>query len=581
MLRSLYVRDYALIEELDVEFGAGLNIITGETGAGKSILIGALQMILGERASTETVRSGAKKAVIEGVFDKADSGAISAVLEENAIDEQPTIILRREITSTQSRGFINDTPATLQVMRDVASHLLDLHGQHEHQSLLDVSTHLALLDSFGTLEKLRTVYSRHRAEVADLIRERQRLRSQQREMEEKKDLYEFQIQEIDRVGPKAGEDEELESERHLLENAERLYEATSELYARMYEADRAVHDELVLVRDALEDLAAIDSQFQETLKEIGSAAIIVSEAASFLQHYNAGIEFNPERLEEIRTRMSELERLKRKHGGSLDAVLEHRREIGEYYEMAQDFEGALERLSDRIATAQKALTATAVELSRHRKSVSDRIRGAVEEECGKLGMPNTRFEVRFSVREDADGWIDPGEGRPRCMAFESGMDEAEFYISTNLGEEPRPLARVASGGEISRIMLALKTILARSEEFPILVFDEIDVGISGSVASKVGESMHDLAASHQIIAITHLPQIAARGDVHYLVEKYVEDGRTKTRIRRLSDDHRAEHVASLMSGAKVSAAALESARELLDSSKRPEASPSDVEGNAS
>ena len=570
MLRSLYVRDYALIEELDVDFDAGLNIITGETGAGKSILIGALQMILGERAATETVRTGAKKAVIEGVFDNVDSEAIRDVLEVNAIDEQPTIILRREITSTQSRGFINDTPATLQVMRSVASCLIDLHGQHEHQSLLDVSTHLQLLDSFGTLDKLRAVYSRHRHDVAELVRERERLRSRQREMEEKKDLYEFQIQEIDRIGPKAGEDEELDRERHLLENAERLYESTADLYARMYEAERSVHDELSTIRDELEDLAAIDSQFQETLQEIGSAAIIVSEAASFLQHYNAGIEFNPERLEEIRTRTSELERLKRKYGGSLTAVIEHRREIGEYYELAQDFEGALERLSERITTAQKALTATAVELSRHRKDVSDRIRGAVEEECAKLGMPSTRFEVRFSVQENDEGWIDPGEGRPRCTAFESGMDEAEFYISTNLGEEPRALARVASGGEISRIMLALKTILARSEEFPILVFDEIDVGISGSVASKVGESMHGLARSHQIIAITHLPQIAARGDVHYLVEKHVEAGRTKTRIRRLSDDHRTEHVASLMSGAEVSPAALESARELLYSSKRPE-----------
>ncbi len=569
MLRSLYVRDYALIEELDVEFDAGLNIITGETGAGKSILIGALQMILGERASTDTVRSGAKKAVIEGIFDNVNSDAIRTILEANAIDDQPTIILRREITSMQSRGFINDTPATIQVMRDVASCLIDLHGQHEHQSLLDVSTHLELLDSFGALQAFREAYSERRGEVSGLVREQERLLSRQREMEEKKDLYEFQIQEIDRIGPRDGEEEDLDSERRLLENAERLYEATAELHTRLFDADRSVYDELVLIREELEDLAGIDRQFEETLKEIGSAEIIVSEASHFLQHYNAGIEFNPERLEQIRVRAAELERLKRKYGGSLDAVVEHRREIGEYYDLAQDFEGALDRLSGRVAAAQKALTAAAVELSVQRKVVADRICGAVEDECTRLGMPNTRFDIHFAVKEDADGWIEADGGRPRCTAFETGMDEVEFYISTNLGEEPRALARVASGGEISRIMLALKTILARSEAFPILVFDEIDVGISGSIASKVGESMNDLAASHQIIAITHLPQIAARGDVHYLVEKYVEDGRTKTRIRRLSDDHRAEHVASLMSGAKVSRAALESARELLGSSRRP------------
>ena len=556
-----------MIEELDVEFGGGLNIITGETGAGKSILIGALQMILGERASTESVRSGAKKAVIEGVFDRAESPSIAALLEENAIDPAPTLILRREITSTQSRGFINDTPATIQVMREVASHLIDLHGQHEHQSLLDVSTHLDLLDGFGDLDVDREAYSSHHHEVAKLVRERDGLRARQREMEEKKDLYEFQIQEIDRIRPQVNEDEELDAERRILENAERLYEATSEIYARMFEADHAVHDQLVMIRDELEDLASIDPQFDETLKEIGSAAIIVSEAAAFLQHYSAGIEFSPERLEEIRARSADLERLKRKYGGSLDAVLEHRREIGAQYEVAQDFEGALERLSGRIAAARKKLTSAAEALSARRKDVAERIRGAVEEECSRLGMPSTRFEVRFGVQEDANGWIDPAGDRPRCTAFASGMDEVEFYISTNLGEEPRPLARVASGGEISRIMLALKTILARSEEFPILVFDEIDVGISGAVAGKVGDSMRDLAASHQIIAITHLPQIAARGDAHYLVEKHVEDGRTKTRIRRLSDEHRTEHVASLMSGANVSAAALESARELLHASR--------------
>ena len=568
MLRSLYVRDYALIEELDVEFDAGLNIITGETGAGKSILIGALQMILGTRASTDTIRSGAKKAIIEGVFEGVRSEVIRSILADNSIDEQPAIILRREITSTQSRGFINDTPATIQVMRDVASNLIDLHGQHEHQSLLDVSRHLELLDSFGDLDALRGAYESEYRTVTELVRERSALQSSQQEMEQKKELYEFQIREIDRISPVAGEEEELDAERRLLENAERLYASTSDLYSRMYEGDHAVHDELVTIRDELEDLAQIDSQFEEMLKEIASATIIVSEAASFLQHYNAGIEFNPERLEEIRVRSSDLERLKRKYGGSVDAVLEYRREIGDAFEVARDFEGALVRLDERIRSVQAALTERAVELSTKRRQAAERVRGAVEDECRKLGMPDTRFEVQLTVEEDEGGWIHSDTVTPTCKAFESGMDQAEFYISSNLGEEPRALARIASGGEISRIMLALKTILARSEALPILVFDEIDVGISGAIAGKVGESMHQLSESHQIIAITHLPQIAARGDVHFLVEKYVEDGRTKTRIRRLSDDHRARHVASLMSGAEISAAAMESARELLDVARR-------------
>ena len=566
MLRSLYVRDFALIEELDVEFDAGLNIITGETGAGKSILIGALQLILGERASTDSVRSGASKAVIEGVFDEADDPAIQAVLDENAIERQPVIILRREITSTQSRGFINDTPATLQVMREVASYLIDLHGQHEHQSLLQTATHINLIDNFGGYGDLRARYRDAYRAVAGLMDERDQLRSRQREMEQMRELYGFQIEEIDRISPQEGEEDALGGERRVLENAEHLYEATMQLYSALYEGDRAVHDQLVEARDELRGLARIDPQFEETLQEIDSARIIASEAAKFLQAYSADIEFNPDRLEEIRVRLGELERLKRKYGGTLDAVIEHRREIGEAYEVAQDFEGKLSRLGERIEEARRELSVVARELSVRRKEAAAAIEEAVEAECARLGMPSCKFGVRFGLNHDVSGWISHEDGR--VTAFETGMDVVEFYISANVGEEPRPLARIASGGEISRIMLALKTVLAKHEKFPILVFDEIDVGVSGSIASKVGQSMHDLASSHQIIAITHLPQIAARGDVHFLVEKFVDQGRTKTRIRRLSDDHRAEQVAGLMSGAEITEAALRSARELMEAGRR-------------
>lgn len=565
MLRSLFVKDYALIEELHVDFDAGLNIITGETGAGKSILVGALQMILGERASTDTVRSGASKAIIEGVFGEADDPSIASILEENEIDRQPVVILRREIMPTYSRGFINDTPATLQVMRDVASHLIDLHGQHEHQSLLDVSTHIDLLDSFGRLDGVRSEYETCYRSVADLMNDRERLRAHKSELEQKKELYGFQIEEIDRVAPQEGEEEKLEAERRVLENAEQLFETSTRLHELLYDGSRSIHDQLVEVRNELRELALIDEQFDDTLKEIDSACIVTSEAASFLRNYGADVEFNPQRLEELRVRVGALERLKRKYGGTLDAVLEHRRAIGEVYETARDFEGALERLSGEIASAQRDLSEAARLLSERRRAVAEGIESAVEDECGKLGMPDCRFAVTFAVDRDPDGWIHmDGE---RLAAHQTGMDRVEFFISTNLGEEPRPLARIASGGEISRIMLALKSILAKSERFPILVFDEIDAGISGTVASKVGRSMHDLASSHQIIAITHLPQIAARGDVHFLVEKYVDDGRTITRIRRLSDQTRAEHVASLMSGAEVTDAALKSARELMDAGR--------------
>jgi DNA repair protein RecN (Recombination protein N) len=570
MLRSLYVRDYALIDELQVEFGSGLNVLTGETGAGKSILIGALSMILGERASTDSVRSGAKKAVIEGTFDEAGTPRIGELLDANEIDPLPggagQIILRRQITDRQSRGFVNDTPATLDVMRAVAAELIDLHGQHEHQSLLKTEKHLQLLDHFGSLGDLRRTYQQHHDRVAALVEERDELTARRERLEEKRQLYEFQIEEIDEVAPEEGEDERLDAERRRLSNAEHLFEATQELYRRLYEAEDAINDRLVVARNELQDLARIDDAFTEQLDEIESAQISVAEAASFLQDYGARIEFDPGRLSEIRERVQELERLKRKYGGSLEAVLDHRAKIGEEHELAADVEGALGDLSDKIEAAQRALTEAARRLSEKRKEVATRIEEAILEELAKLGMPESRFEVRFTREEREDGWIlpeDDQDGNARHAAFQRGMDRAEFYISTNVGEKLRPLREVASGGEISRIMLALKTILAKSERLPILVFDEIDIGISGGIARKVGRSMHDLASYHQIIAITHLPQIAALGDEHFRVAKHVEEGRTVTGIERLGEDEQAAQVATLIGGEDVTGAALENARELM------------------
>ncbi|RMF62953.1 MAG: DNA repair protein RecN [Bacteroidetes bacterium] len=569
MLRSLYIRDYALIEELEVEFDSGLNVITGETGAGKSILIGALKMILGERASTEVIRTGARKAVIEGVFDEANTLALRALLEANAIEVQPQMILRREITPSQSRAFINDTPATASLLRDVAARLIDLHGQHEHQSLLRTETHLELLDNFGSLGGLVEGYRRHYDRVADLIRERDALVRREEELRQQRELYGFQIEEIDRVGPEPGEEEALEAERRILENAEQLYEVTARLYEMLYESDTAVHDQLVVARNELQDLARIDRDFEESLEEIRSAQIVVSEVAKFLQDYNARIEFNPERLEAIRSRLGELELLKRRYGGTLEAVLAYRAEIGEKYDLASDFEGAIARLNRQIAEAQTALTEAARRLSSKRREVAGRIEQAIVAELARLGMPHCRFEVRFEREEDPEGWI-RFDDHERFTAYPHGMDRVEFYLTTNLGEGLRPLARVASGGEVSRIMLALKTILAKSDRLPILVFDEIDVGVSGAVAHKVGQSLHDLALYHQIITITHLPQIAALGDVHFVVEKTIEDGRTKTRIRRLSEEERAEAVATLLSGSEITEASLESARELIAVGRRSE-----------
>ncbi len=575
MLRTLTVRDYALIDELEVAFDSGLNVITGETGAGKSILLGALSMILGERASPDVVRGGARKAIIEGHFDEADGDLLRGLLAEYGIDEMgKALILRREISASGSRAFVNDTPATLTVMRAFASNLIDLHGQHEHQSLLRTETHLGLVDGFGSLGAMVTTYKRAYDRVAEVVRERKGLVARERELRQQKDLYGFQIEEIDRVAPQPGEDEEIEAERRVLENAERLAEATGSLHTTLYEADEAVNDQLVVVRNELMDLVRIDRDFEEPLAEIKAVLISIAEVATFLQAYNARIEHNPERLDLLRDRASELEMLKRKYGGTLDAVIAHRRDIGTAYGLAADFEGAIERLTEQAREAQRALGREALRLSERRKVVAARIATAIETELRGLGMSHARFEVRFAAHDDPQGWIRlpadtaAADGKPtaperRLAATPTGMDAAEFYITTNAGEPPRPLARVASGGEVSRVMLSIKTVLAKAERMPILVFDEIDTGISGATARKVGEAMHDLAQYHQIVAITHLPQIAALGDVHFKVEKTVEDGRTRTGLRRLSGEEREGAVAQLLAGDTVTDAALTSARELM------------------
>src|SRR5690625_3703158 len=562
MLRSLYIRDYALIEELEVDFGPGLNIITGETGAGKSIVIGALKMILGERASTEVVRTGARKAIIEGVFDEADTPVINALLEENQIDSGEQIIMRREITASQSRAFINDSPATVQLLKEVAANLIDLHGQHEHQSLLRTETHLQMVDQFGALDGDRREYERRYKEISALERERRSLVAREQDLRQQRDLIAFQINEIDQVDPQPDEETRLRDERRVLENAEQLFEATQGLNEMLYASEQAVQDVLVTARNELRELSGIDPSFSELASEIETAETIVAEVARSLQQYNAGIEFNPERLEEIRLRTMAIEGLKRKYGGALESVIEHRRSIGETYELAADFEGAITRLEERISKARTGLSEAAIALSEKRKEVAARIRKMIEAELGALGMNDARFEVRFDVAVDPNGWVSLADGT-NVDARADGIDVAEFYISTNVGETPRPLARVASGGEISRIMLALKSILAKSERLPILVFDEIDTGISGAVARRVGRSMAELARFHQIIAITHLPQIAALGDIHLRVSKFVEDGRTKTYMHRLGDEARAAQVASLIAGGGVTDAALESARGLM------------------
>jgi DNA repair protein RecN (Recombination protein N) len=576
VLKSLLIKNYALIEEVEVEFESGLNIITGETGAGKSILIDALGLVLGERANSEIIRKGAEKAVVEAIFGISSNSKVKSILRQEDLEVDGDLILRREISAKgHNRCFINDTPVSLAMLQAVGDLLVDLHGQHDHQSLLRTETHIDLLDDFGGLAGLREEYRASHGRMTSLFTELEELQAKERSLRERKDLYEFQIQEIDALGPQSGEEEALETELRILENSEKLFESTAALHQLLYEGEQAVYDQVVLARNQLEDLARIDGSFEDVKNECASAVAIISELAKFIQSYNSKIEFNPERLEQIRDRLGKLTLLKKKYGGSIDAVIAHREKVGQEFSLAENFEAEIEKLRGLIEAERRVCSAAAQRLSAKRREHVSKINNSVVAELAKLGISSARFDVAIENRVvgKSNGSSQPLRayvkmGREFYEATTTGIDIVEFHISTNLGEELKPLVKVASGGEISRVMLALKTILAKSERLPLLIFDEIDVGVSGRIAAAVGKSIKSLSQFHQVIAITHLPQIAGLADTHFVVEKIERDKRTRTRLRKLELEERVKEVAKLMSGSQITDSGLKSARELMGLSKR-------------
>jgi DNA repair protein RecN (Recombination protein N) len=571
MLRSLSIRNYALIEELAVDFGNGLVILTGETGAGKSIIIDALSLILGERASTDLVRSGAEKAVVEGVFHIAGNKKLMYFLERQELERTEELIARREITTRgQSRCFINDSPVTASLLKQVGEFLVDLHGQHEHQSLLHAEYHGDMLDEFGGLGALVEEFRQSYRKLKESADQLAALRHREQQLREKREFYEFQLQEINAVDPQPGEDEDLEREVRILENAEKLFEATSDIYQKLYEGENSVHDLLVVVRNRLQDLGRIDTRFDEAAGETETAVAVVSELAKFIQGYNARIEFQPDQLERFRERLGRLSHLKKKYGGALDQVIAHRDALAREVSLVEGFDTVTQNLLRELEETRKACGTIGQRLSAKRGETARKLDKAIVAELATLGIPHGKFSTRIEQTEigtqiggNASGELYAVSGKKRVVLNERGVDTVEFYVSTNLGEEVRPLARVASGGEISRIMLALKSILAKSDRLPVLIFDEIDVGVSGRIAQAVGLSLKSLSKFHQVVAITHLPQIAGVADAHYLVYKSEEGGRATTSIRRLTDEERVLEVATLMSGAEVTATGLEGARELM------------------
>lgn len=566
MLKSLEIKDYALIDHINIEFEKGLNIITGETGAGKSILIDAMGLLLGERASSEVVRKGAQKSLVEGIFRIENNSKVKLILEENEIEYQPEIIVRREISLKGSnRCFVNDTPVPLNIIKELGNLLVDLHGQHEHQSLLRTETHIHFIDEFANNNKLLEDYRHLYKELNDKQNELKELKSKENSLKERKEIYEFQIKQIDSINPQNNEDELISKELVILENSEKILQLSDETYNRLYDNENSVIDLLGDIRHKLNQLSEIDKTFSESEQECNTALAILKELAGTIRTYRSRMDINPEEIEKKRERLGEINLLKKKYGGSIQKILEHRERIGKEFELADNFSAAINNLEKEILQLRISAGNAAERLSTNRKKQSLKVETDIKKILDQLGIPKSEFKVNISQTEAAnydDNYVIIKN--KKYLFTETGVDYIEFYISTNSGEDLKPLIKVASGGEVSRIMLALKTILAKSDRLPLLIFDEIDTGVSGRIAQKVGASLKELSAFHQIICITHLPQIAGMADHHFTVEKKQIENRSVSTIVKLTKEERITEIAKLISGDQISKASVETAKQLIN-----------------
>jgi len=543
MLRLLRIRHLAVIETAEVEFEPGFNVLTGETGAGKSMLVEAIGLLLGGRATADLIRTGEDLAVVEAILDDPRRGEL---------------VVRREVTSQgRSRAYVDGALATAASLREVTGGLIELHGQHEHQALLDPLTHLPLVDGSAGLGALAGEVAGRWGALRDLRERRDRVRMDGREKAARLELVEFQLAEIERAAPRAGEDEELAATRQVLANAERVQRLCEESYAALHESDHAVLATLGQVWKRVGELATLDPRFEEHLAARDGVKAPLEELALELRRYADGVDASPARLQEVEERLALLERLKRRHGPTLQEVIDRGASLARERDLlagADESAGDLER---RLGEASRAYLEKARDLSARRRQGARRFSGHTETLLRELAMAHARFEVRFRADEPPeDAWS------------ERGIDEAEFYLSANPGEDLRPLARIASGGELSRVMLALKTMTA-GDGARTLIFDEVDAGIGGHVAEVVGMRLRDLGDRSQVICITHLPQIAARASTHFYIDKAVRGARTTTTVQRLDSDGRIEEVGRMIGGASVGEPVRASARHMLERAAAP------------
>ncbi|MCX7930676.1 MAG: DNA repair protein RecN, partial [Chlorobi bacterium] len=524
MLRLLHVENFAVIEHVELRFGPAFNVITGETGAGKSLLVEALLSVLGERVSSDAIRSGARKAVIEAYFSIEGNRGITTLLDESGYPciEENTLIVRREIAASGSRAFINDSPASLHLLKQLGELLVDFHGQHEHQSLLRTSLHRVLLDSVGGLDRLVSEFNAEYHRLVLLVEQYRQLLEREQQIRSQLGWYRHQLDELTAIAPQAGELQQLESELRRIEHSEQLYEGSSTAYSLLYGNDHSAHDVLVRARNIAEQLSCYDDYLRTVAAELRELVIRTDELAKDIQRYNAQLEFSPERSQYIRERLVQLGRLVKRYG-SIERAIEEQQRIEREIALAENFDAEIEQLRVAIAAQRDLLGTIGERLSAKRQQVARRAERSIGEILRRLGMSDAEFSVvieKALVPSPEQTELVAHVGDEFIAAYEHGLDQVSFHIRTNAGQPLAPLQRIISGGEASRVMLALKTILAKSDRLPILIFDEIDTGVSGRIAHRVGLALEELGAYHQVIAITHNPQIAARAQVHIVVEKH-------------------------------------------------------------
>jgi DNA repair protein RecN (Recombination protein N) len=562
MLRELEVRDLGIIDAVRVELPRGFVALTGETGAGKSLLVQSLQLLAGERADSEQVRSGCERLLVEACFDVPGDEQARAALAELGVAEGGELVLRREVTSGgRSRAWVNDVPVTVGALQRLGPYLLAIHGQHEQRGLADPTTHLGLVDTAGQLLGVRAGVAQAYDAWADVA---QRLAEQRRALagrRDRLDVIAFQLREIAEAGPTAGEEERLREERALLRHGERIGQLLTTAREELSGEGGAVA--LARAGRAVRELASLGLSVADTADALSQAQLLAEDAERELASLAERVRVDPERLEAVETRLVLLERIARKYGGSCEAVLGHAAALEEERARLEDAENDIARLEGAEAEALEDYLSVATHLSRQRAEAARLFVGEVVAVLDRLGMQRTRLELRLGVREDTSGRA-VVRGIP-VMPARDGIDTGELVISPNPGEELRPLVRIASGGELSRIHLAIRTVLReRGGRDPLtLLFDEVDAGIGGRVADELGRLLADLGRRDQVLVVTHLPQVAAMADAHFVVSKAAHKGRTVTRVRSVEGEGRVAEVVRMLGGGPATPAASQHARELL------------------